>query len=527
VRPSALPPSAGVEAAPGSASAAGPPPARSAIVTSLAIGGLAVIAAALFVPATVNGDGLGYLRAAPAGALAPGHLGYLPLLRALARLVGASTPLGLLAPARALSLASAGLAAASLHDVARRVLPPHAGRAALLAALGMAASFGALQAGSDVETYGPALAAVCLAVDCAVRRRHGGGAIWLAACAAAVALAALLHVENVVFAPAAALAACGAGRADPLRRARPADAIVVLLGGGALVLACYLGAFLGRGDDAAGALRFLLGAGHGFSYPLHPWTPLAALHGVAKTLVEAPYLLHGGWLRSVAQTAVGLAGAAALAGLAARPARPPALGRPVALAWALPYTLVGVCYFGSDNERWVFLLPLAWLAAAAGASTSPRALRRAAALVGALFAANLVLGVPAARDPSIRQRADRAAALVRDGDLVLSPGHSWDEYIGFYRPVAVEAYPMAYYCGQLGGAAPMRERLALEVAAARRRGARVFIARADEAPDSDGWKELAAFGLRPDDVGSLLPPGRRVPVAAGLEELLPPPRGTN
>src|SRR5205823_4072968 len=64
--------------------------------------GAALVCAAL-APVVVNGDGLGYLRAAPLGVLAPGHLGYLPLLRWVARVAHAQDARTLLGPARLLS----------------------------------------------------------------------------------------------------------------------------------------------------------------------------------------------------------------------------------------------------------------------------------------------------------------------------------------------------------------------------------------------------------------------------------------
>ena len=51
--------------------------------TALAVACATAALAVALRPAVVNGDGLGYLKAAPTGIVVPGHLGYLPLLRAL------------------------------------------------------------------------------------------------------------------------------------------------------------------------------------------------------------------------------------------------------------------------------------------------------------------------------------------------------------------------------------------------------------------------------------------------------------
>jgi hypothetical protein len=185
------------------------------LVLALVTAGLCVLLA----PTVVNGDGLGYLKAAVAGGGYPGHLLYVPLLR-LARTLGGAGPRAVdgLGPARALSVAAAAIAVAALAMAARRLSNrPHA---AAVAAAGLGASFGLLGAGSDVESYAPALAALCLAVW-ALALRPTGGRRFTALAAAATAAAALLHIENLLFAlPLAA--------ALP-RRERPYAAISVAL----------------------------------------------------------------------------------------------------------------------------------------------------------------------------------------------------------------------------------------------------------------------------------------------------------
>jgi hypothetical protein len=211
-------------------------------------------------PRVVNGDGLGYLKAALAGGLYPGHVAYVPLLSSLARLVGATRPMALLWPARAVSAAAAATAVLALAATARR---RGGDAAATAAALGLAASWGTLSSGSDVESYAPALAALTLALWFADGERPIAAGL-------ATAAAALLHVENVVFAATALLLL-------PRGRAR------FLVAAGLPVAAAY-GALVG-----ARGLGWLGGASHGLSYPLHGWTPLVAVYGACKALVYAPY----------------------------------------------------------------------------------------------------------------------------------------------------------------------------------------------------------------------------------------------
>lgn len=421
-------------------------------------------------PRVVNGDGLGYLKAALAGTIYPGHVAYVPLLAAVARVTGATRPIELLWPARVVSAISAALAVALIGSLARRRW--QAPEAAWAASLGLAASWGTLAAGSDVESYAPALAALVVALWLADRQRAVAAGL---ACAAA----ALFHVENVLFVPVAALLV--------ERRAR-------LLVAAALPIAAVYGALL-----PAHGVAWLAGASHGLHYPLRWSTPFVAVYGACKALVYSPYLYEASVARVVACFAVGAAAAAALAGCVRRP-----LPRAVTLAWIVPYSVVGVAFWASDAERWTFLLPLVWLAAAA----QPR---RALAVAAFIAAANLVVWLPAARDDRVRVRAAAAARHLADGDVVIGPGHGWDEYVGFYGERRITSVPLVFHAGAVG-------RAALPATIARAcAGHRVWLARFTDDGDPMGWKELRPFGIDRTNARALLPPGHAVPVGDGLE----------
>ncbi len=435
---------------------------------------VAVVAAVAYLamaPRVVNGDGLGYLKAALAGTIYPGHLAWVPLLAVVGRMIGATRPVELLWPARALCAAAAALAACALGSIARRRWASEA--AAWAALLGLLASWGTLSAGSDVESYAPALGALVLALWCADRQRPIAAGL---GCAAAV----LLHVENVVFVPVAALVV-ERGRARLVAAAALPVAIAY-----ALVLPAH-------------GVAWLAGAAHGLAYPLRWTRPFIAVYGACKALVYSPYPYEASWARVVGCFAVGAVAALALAAAARRP-----LSRAATAAWIAPYALVGVAFYASDAERWTFLLPLAWLAAAA----QPRRALAVAAWVGA---ANVALWLPVARDATLRTRAEAAARHLADGDVVVGPGHGWDEYIGFWSGPRVTPFPLVYWAGAVG-----KEALpsALARAAA---GHRLFLARFAGDADPNGWKELRLFAITRDSARALLPPGHAVPVGDGLE----------
>ena len=56
-----------------------------------------------------------------------------------------------------------------------------------------------------------------------------------------------------------------------------------------------------------------------------------------------------------------------LAHLVALKPRRAFVSRTITLAWLAPYALVGVAFFPSDPERWLFVLPLLWLSSFASA----------------------------------------------------------------------------------------------------------------------------------------------------------------
>jgi len=272
------------------------------------------------------------------------------------------------------------------------------------------------------------------------------------------------------------------------------------------VSACEGFAFAGQLSSAfltaspsASRSSWLGAASHGLRYPWRVTTPFVAVYGACKALVYAPYLYEASWAHVLGCFAVGAAAAIALATCMRRP-----LSRAATLAWVRPYALVGVAFWASDAERWTFLLPVAWLAA----SARPR---RALAVAALVFVANLVVWLPTARDATVRVRAEAASRHLADGDVVVGPGHGWDEYIGFWSGPRITTVPLVYWAGAVGPAA-LPSTLARALA-----GRRVFIARLVDDGDPMGWKELRRFDITPANARALLPPGHAVPIGDGLE----------
>jgi hypothetical protein len=471
-------------------------------------GALALLAWALYrrtAPAVVNLDGLGYLKLIPHN-FAAGHLLFMPLVRfAAARFHGDG-----LAAARAVDAAAAAAAIGLAFACARAFL----GRGpSALAAAGLAVSYGVWVQGADVEVYACALAALLalFALLCAYRERPTAGVA--AAAGVALGVAVLFHVTHVLAVPLVLTWMIVHARR---RRLGLMHACLTCALGGALVVAAYAWAALGvRHLDAAGALRWVRTAAHGFRYSGDPLARIAdSTYGLARALVWSPYLYESDAQRLLGQFLVGLTALGLLAGVVVvrRRALPPLPWLPLG-AWAASYAAMALLYFGSDHERWLFVLPPLWLAAAAAVGTLRRAAAVGALAVALLAVANACMAIgPAMGERWDRTRAEQAASAMADGDLVIFPGHSWDEYIGFYGQRRFTLFPVSYYAG-VHGPDGCLARLEREMAAARARGANLWTVRLpDDDADPRGFVELESLGLPRAALRARLARFRLVPV---------------
>ena len=470
-------------------------PAESDRRRALALGALATVLYLATAPGVVNLDGLGYLKQLPHN-FAAGHLLYLPLVRAVTARVGDA-----LAAGRLVDAVCGGLAVGLCFAVARALLSR---RAAALAAAGFAVSYGVWVQGSDVEAYAPALLASLAVLALALAYRRSPVTETAVGLGLALGIAVLTHLTHVFATPFVAL---WISRFAPSRRRALVDGAVAVGLGGAVSLGAYTWAATEvRGLDLAGMMRWVATAGHGFGYQGGPLGRLAdSIYGLSRALVWSPYLYESNAQTLLAQFLLGLGAVALLAGaaIAARRRLPDAA--PLLGLWIASYAAVALAFFGSDHERWLFVLAPLWLLGAgalAGTARGTLALGAAIAVIAWANATSAI--VPAETASWDRTRADAAAEVMREGDLVVLPGHAWDEYVGFYTHVNVRLMPLAYYAG-LAGKEGCAERLAREIDAARDRGGRVFVVRIlDDDGDPRGWWELEHLGLGRDALRAML-----------------------
>ncbi|MCC6746389.1 MAG: glycosyltransferase family 39 protein [Deltaproteobacteria bacterium] len=467
----------------------------------------------LLAPATVNGDGIGYLKQVTSSGLSPGHPLYVPLLRLAAKPWAGRPPLGLAGPLQGLSVVAALLALGLFFDLARRRVG--SGRA-LFATFLLGGTHAFSRAAQELEVYAPATLC-CVATLWALARASDDRRPRLFAALAALfaALAALLHLTLVLLAPAVLLTLVRA--APPGRRLARA---LFVVGIGTLAFLAPLAWLLHRHGvaDLPGAAAWLRGADHGIPYPLTLAAPLIAGWGLAKSLLFVPYVYEASLLRVGLLTAAAVAAWGVLLWRASRSPRPeaPPLDRVLSLAWVVPLAAFGTLFYPSDTERWLFLLPvlILWLARAA----SPVAWGVAVAVT----VANLVLGWPAAFDRRDLDRAARVDAAVRTGDLVVSPGHGWDELIGLSRRAPPTRVALIHLVGDARRLAPALVTLRARITDVARSGGAIYVARLDDRSDPRGFKELSWAGLPPDGFARFFAAWRPRPTGIpGLSQLDP------
>ena len=286
---------------------------------------------------------------------------------------------------------------------------------------------------------------------------------------------------------------------------------MVLVGGAALGLAL---AQEGLHAPAA-AWTWLMEADHGMPYHHSLMTPLKGLWGLGRALVHAPYPYEAAMARVALFTMVGAVSWAVLLWLRWRPPVPGPAGcsgakapqlaaadRLTLVAWIAPFSAFALYFYPSDSERWIFVLPaiLIYLAPALGHRLSDGKRGPSVTVAGLVVICNAaVYQLPAAMDTDAVQRAAVVDRLVTSRDLVVSPGHGWDELIGLSVSRPARKYALVYHVGALGGLGPAVARMHRQIQITLGSGGRVYAARLRDKNDPRGFKELAWFGLAGED----------------------------
>jgi hypothetical protein len=468
-------------------------------------------------PLVVSGDGVGYIKrlVSPNRDIVPGHLIYIPLLEWLRTVLvpeGGHGEAALIATA--FSSIGGGLACACLFALTVRL----GGKlwAGLLAAAGICVSYGFYRASGDVEAYSMAVAVITAIAALLLRRSDEPEAGWGTAIIAGLllGLTTLLHTSLVLLTPFVLLA-CWRATGSWTK------AIVAICIGGLLSMSSFLAVSMGvLGQDASGTVAWLMTADNGYaqspsfslSYLLRNLARL--FYGMGRTLIHSPAPDRLGSEVSVHLSALGIgyllaAVAVIVVGLVRTDKDRRHALWPLWL-WAAPLVVFGFIFFPAATERWVMVLPCFWLVLSLALTTVSRRdliVGASVALVAIPLVAN-ILTIRQERELDRRtlERSRAISALLEPGDMLLYPGHTWDEYIGFYETAPVERFILASFAGEeQGDAEALLERLRRRVDATHERDGRVIAVRIFDAPDSHhGWLLLRALGIPRDDVLALL-----------------------
>jgi hypothetical protein len=495
--------------------------------TDLALAALVLVVLAALRPLTPDGDGLYHAGRAIDETVLHGMVAKHPLYAAALRLVYLGLDaVGLRAWTLSAFALLSCLCGAGLYLVlARGLYPPLLGDRALsrLCALGTLASYGVMQCCCSIETYAPALlldaALVTVCLRCDVAAPRGGilaGLLFV--------LAVGMHATNSLFAPF--LLAVLWYRLQGRSWTTAGWAVGTVALGGVLIAAALLAGSPGgwppdwhrlipKGDpepalSVAGRLgRTVYGWLRTVAWLVPSWE-------LTRTFaaVYAPGWLTAGLLvLYVARH--GLRLGSRLGSLA------------FAALIAVPFLLLGVWYFPSDPERWLFLTPILWLLVgwiwadyrpASGALLSTGGARLALALLVAglaLFNGAAKLW-PEARHDRGRSGGIAMTEVAGRGDLVVSPSgmtHVYQEFVigkpFDFEVLAVDRIMLEQYPKDVpGGQAELNR----QVRDALRQGRRVFVhALFDEGLHSGRgypWAWVETSGYSPGIILEVLKPYR-------------------
>lgn len=301
----------------------------------------------------------------------------------------------------------------------------------LLCALGVVLSYGVLSRSSTIEVYSPALfldvalTAYCLRSDF-TRSRH------VVAASLLLVVAVGFHITNVLIIPFVVALVIGRAPQDRINRTLLWGSATFLLGMAAIVFLLWLGP--GRAEWPPDLALIL---------PQRDPQPALGLvgrlsrgaYGFARTVAFLPYIreLRG----ALAVPYVVVAGGVFL--LWAHLARKGFLADPgknvrllsMLLLMAAPFIFIGFCYYPSDPERWLFLMPPLWLLIGlAWDQQNPATYRRTVSWDSPILLGAIVLGLGAYNSAALLPDAlaNRGLAglkelsmLTSDDDLVISP----------------------------------------------------------------------------------------------------------
>lgn len=482
-----------------------------------------LVAAFLFVgfaalePALINGDGLSYACDSLGPVLStvqPKHILIGPALKVVAL---AAQSLGLESQTlRAFQLFNHVWGVGIYWLLARSVYPRVApgGFVSRACALGTVLSFGVFSRSCDLEVYAPALffdvaiLAYLLDHDPA-RPRHAAAAGLL------FAVAVGFHVTNVLMLPAIVILFVARTRGSSRWPAFLAASSSVMAG--AVLLALLV---LSRDGLGHWPPRFALLFPEADAQPEQsiPVRLARGVYGLVRSVVFLPYI------RDLRPAVAGLAagwcvvagGLTCYLGSWARLWETRKTLFAGVVAAALPFLAIGLIYYPSDPERWLFLTPVVWLVVAIAWNDAASDSRRVRVMLGGLVATlgvfNAGFGlVPDASGSrfvnGLRSLERRAGA----GDLVITVAGVRNAALAFYLPKRLECDTVVFMDlvkRHRSDVAALQAELRDAVDTRLREGGRVLVfnVQGERMVPGEGypWSHTTVFGIGPSTLTEVL-----------------------
>ncbi|MFV1951376.1 MAG: hypothetical protein ACC630_05390 [Nitrospinota bacterium] len=472
----------------------------------------------------INGDGIGYVRRIEQDTwqtlFLPGHLIYCPiglLLKEMCGVIGINIPTHVIL--RIFNSILGGIGIALFCLVVFRYV--RSNFLAIAASVGLAISFGYWIQGIDVETYMPAIFFLIL---CLYLLESESGTPYLNGFILGLShsLAVLFHLSNVLFFPFVVTYLFfrpfrEGGSSKDGQKVRFFTYIVTFIG---LTGYAYYYVIFQLMDmcSLTGAWQWILSSAHEFKDTTGLINLIKAFYGFARSIIYVELIFTTKWGINIAIfSLITFLLSLFILFLIKRGKDIINCYRNILISlsiWIIPYLLFALFFFSADTERWVFILPALWLifalsiAATTTNSDNQITLKQGWGIIIILtiiFSTNLVTTVyPMHKQDSRIKRTAFMARYIKDGDLIITPGHDQTDFVWLYNGIRCDVLQLTYVVGGLKeDKNSIFEYMDREIYYKLSAGQRIFLIRIfDDPKDREmiyGWKEITPLGITPLD----------------------------
>lgn len=458
----------------------------------------------------ISGDGVGYVKRVISQTwdIIPGHLLYVPMMEIIRRVLWrepSNVEVELLVNiCVGISIIWMGIGVGAFYFWCKKY---YGKIVALLLSVALFFSYGYFRAGRDVEAYSIVTAVLIIigAILYSVDKITLKTVIILSIL---TSIAILFHTVVVLFSLFPPIFII-------LRFRKFGLALITLILTGILTLIPFaVVAFWVKSLTIAEAIRWLLSADNGYAVPIEWSVPyfinniLRAIKGLACSFIYSPVkfgydltviFLTLGIIYLILLVVIYIAGKIKIKN--EEMSRSPKLW--YLWFWIFPFLCFGLVFWPSATERWIFILPCIWFALGNSIRTSSFLMLVSFPLVLFMILVNFwILRKERVKDIEVREKSSYISSFLKEGDMIVYPGHSWDEYIGFYEGKNVKRFILTSIAGELrGDKKTLLNRLEQEIRDVLSCGSRVILVRVLEPPvEPFGWDLMKIMKINRDEI---------------------------